>query len=70
MKIKIFYCAMWGGYKDEAFRLKEEILSHFKDADIEILVGKNGELRITLDDKEIYKSARFLEKGEIISLLS
>lgn len=72
MQVKITYCSLWN-YKPKAFRVKEEILSKFLDADVELIVGSGGNFIVEFNKKIVFSKKevnRFPNDGEIINLIS
>lgn len=71
MEVKITYCNSWN-YKPKAFRVKDEILSKFPKANIELIVGGNGNFIVEVEDRVIFskkEANRFPNKDEILDLI-
>lgn len=71
MKIKITYCNIWN-YEPKAFRVKDEILSKFPNADIELITGGNGNFIVEVEGRVIFskkETNRFPNKNEILDLI-
>ena len=71
MKIKIIYCNIWI-YKPKAFRVKDEILSKFPNANVQLIAGDSGNFIIEVENKVIFskkETNRFPNKNEILDLI-
>lgn len=71
MKIKIIYCNIWN-YKPKAFRVKDEILSKFPNANVQLIAGDSGNFIIEVENKVIFskkETNRFPNKNEILDLI-
>lgn len=71
MKIKITYCNIWN-YKPKAFRVKDEILSKFPNANVQLIAGGNGNFIVEVDGRVIFskkETNRFPNKNEILDLI-
>lgn len=71
MDVKITYCNSWS-YKPQAFRVKDEIINAYPDANVEIIVGSRGNFIVEAQDNVIFSKKdmdRFPEVGETKELL-
>ncbi len=71
MKIKITYCNIWN-YKPKAFRMKDEILSKFPNANVQLIAGDSGNFIVEVENKVIFskkETNRFPNKNEILDLI-
>ncbi len=71
MEIKITYCNIWN-YKPRAFRVKDEILSKFPNANIQLITGGGGNFIVEVENKVIFskkETNRFPNKNEILDLI-
>lgn len=76
MNIIIYYCTRWG-YMPRAFRVKDEILSAYPNANVSLSPKTGGFFDIVVDQTTIFSKTekigtpieRFPEAGEIVTLL-
>lgn len=74
MQVKITYCNSWN-YRPQAFRVKEEILSKYPDANVELVLGSGGNFIVDVDGKVIFSKVelerpRFPAPNEILELMA
>ncbi len=76
MKVTITYCTRWG-YMPRAFRVKDEILIAYPNADVTFNPKAGGFFDVIVNDKLIFSKTekigttteRFPESGEIVKLI-